>query len=202
MNRLRELRKKSNLTLKQLSTELGKYNFKISADALAKYERGDREPKIETWQKLANFFNVPVTYITGMSDIDSLKIYENFESWIKATAVDYSDSKGALVPYNEVKAFTRELTLKEFESLFKAVEHGDSVKNKEELENLCKKISSTAETADINFFTGSAFKLALKAKTGDGKAQKAYNQINKIINNYFGYDDEEEIYEIQGKDNK
>ena len=196
-NRLRKIREDKGLTLEEVGKGVG-----LATNTISRYETGKREPKLETWIKLAKFFNVPVTYITGMSDIDSLKTYENFESWIKSTAVDYSVSRGALVPHNEVKAFTRELTLKEFESLFKAVEHGDSVKNKEELENLCKKISSTAETADINFFTGSAFQLALKAKTGDGKAQKAYNQINKIINNYFGYDDEVEIYEIQGKDNK
>ena len=196
-NRLRKIREDKGLTLEEVGKGVG-----LATNTISRYETGKREPKLETWIKLAKFFNVPVTYITGMSDIDSLKTYENFESWIKSTAVDYSVSRGALVHHNEVKAFTRELTLKEFESLFKAVEHGDSVKNKEELENLCKKISSTAETADINFFTGSAFQLALKAKTGDGKAQKAYNQINKIINNYFGYDDEEEIYEIQGKDNK
>ena len=71
-----------------------------------------------------------------------------------------------------------------------------------ELEKLRDKISSSSEMSDVVFLTGSTFQLALKAKTGDGKAQKAYNQINKIINNYFGYDDEEEIYEIQGKDNK
>ncbi|NRO16930.1 helix-turn-helix transcriptional regulator [Lactobacillus helveticus] len=197
MNRIKELREHKGIGQKELAEKIG-----VTQQTISLYENSKREPKLATWQKLANFFNVPVTYIAGMSDIDSLKTYENFESWIKATAVDYSDSKGALVPYNEVKAFTRELTLKEFESLFKAVEHGDSVRNNKELENLRKKISSTAETADINFFTGSAFQLALKAKTGDGKAQKAYNQINKIINNYFGYDDEEKIYEIQGKDNK
>ena len=48
MNRIRECRKKKKLTLKQLSEELAKNNFKISADALGKYERGDREPKLET----------------------------------------------------------------------------------------------------------------------------------------------------------
>lgn len=68
MNRLRECRKNKNLTLRQLSKELGKRDFKISADALGKYERGDREPKLEAWIKLADFFNVPVSYIQGLSD--------------------------------------------------------------------------------------------------------------------------------------
>lgn len=68
MNRIRECRKKKKLTLKQLSEELAKHDFRISADALGKYERGDREPKLETWLKLANYFNVSVSYITGASN--------------------------------------------------------------------------------------------------------------------------------------
>ena len=60
MNRLRELRKEKKLTLKEVSSQLEQNNLKISPDALAKYERGDREPKLETCQKLADFFDVSV----------------------------------------------------------------------------------------------------------------------------------------------
>ena len=66
-NRLRELRHEKNLTLKEVSSQLEQNNLEISPDALAKYERGDREPKLETWQKLADFFNVPVDYLLGIS---------------------------------------------------------------------------------------------------------------------------------------
>lgn len=68
MNRIRECRQNKKLTLKQLSEELAKHDFNISADALGKYERGNREPKLETWMKLAEFFNVPMSYLTGVSD--------------------------------------------------------------------------------------------------------------------------------------
>lgn len=66
MNRLRELRKEKKLTLKEVSSQLEQNNLKISPDALAKYERGDREPKLETWQKLADFFGVSVPYLQGI----------------------------------------------------------------------------------------------------------------------------------------
>lgn len=67
MNKIRELRKEKNLTLDELSKELQeKENFKISSNALGKYERGLREPKLKTWQALANFFNVPVSYLQGL----------------------------------------------------------------------------------------------------------------------------------------
>lgn len=66
-NRLKELRHEKKLTLKEVSSQLEQNNLKISPDALAKYERGDREPKLETWQKLADFFNIPVDYLLGIS---------------------------------------------------------------------------------------------------------------------------------------
>lgn len=66
-NRLKEIRQEKKLTLKEVSSQLEQNNLKISPDALAKYERGDREPKLETWQKLADFFNVPVDYLLGIS---------------------------------------------------------------------------------------------------------------------------------------
>ncbi|MDK6503150.1 helix-turn-helix domain-containing protein [Lactobacillus crispatus] len=66
MNKLRKLRQNKNLTLNQLSNQLSKNGFNITSDALAKYERGNREPKLETWQKLANFFGVSVGYLQGI----------------------------------------------------------------------------------------------------------------------------------------
>lgn len=68
MNRLRELRKEKKLTLKEVSSQLEQNNLKISPDALAKYERGDREPKIETWETLASFFKVPPSYLMGLTN--------------------------------------------------------------------------------------------------------------------------------------
>lgn len=73
MNRIRECRKNKGLTLQQLSEELAKDNLTVSADALSKYERGDREPKLETWAELARFFQVPVSYLQG---VDYFNHYE------------------------------------------------------------------------------------------------------------------------------
>lgn len=63
MNRLRELRQKNNLTLKELGQKTGMAN-----NTLSQYETGKREPKLETWNKLAEYFNVPTSYLMGLSD--------------------------------------------------------------------------------------------------------------------------------------
>lgn len=69
-NRIKELRQKNNLTLKELNQQLKNTGFNISPDSLAKYERGDRNPKIEKWQELADFFGVSVPYLQGYAEIN------------------------------------------------------------------------------------------------------------------------------------
>ena len=69
MNRLRQFRKQKGLTLEELAKELQeKENLKIVPNGLGKYEREEREPKRETWVKLANYYNVPVAYLMGLPD--------------------------------------------------------------------------------------------------------------------------------------
>lgn len=73
-NRLRELRRSHGLTLKDTAEKVKEQEaLIITADALAKYERGDREPKIETWQKLADYYGVSVPYIQGEFDTKYLE---------------------------------------------------------------------------------------------------------------------------------
>lgn len=72
MNKIRELRKEKGLTLKELSNEL---NITIAPDTLGKYERGEREPKLITWEKLADYFGVSVPYLQGISKYRELTDY-------------------------------------------------------------------------------------------------------------------------------
>lgn len=61
MNRIKELRVEKHKTQKEIAEFLN-----ITEQALSYYERGLREPKLKTWQALANFFNVPVSYLQGL----------------------------------------------------------------------------------------------------------------------------------------
>lgn len=62
-NRIKELRQKNNLTLKELGQKVG-----LAINTISRYETGKREPKLETWQKLADYFNVSVSYLQGFTD--------------------------------------------------------------------------------------------------------------------------------------
>ena len=76
-NRLRELRRSHGLTLKDTAEKVKEQEaLIITADALAKYERGDREPKLEILQKLADFFKVSVPYLQGFDEHKSNRLKE------------------------------------------------------------------------------------------------------------------------------
>ena len=76
-NRLRELRESQGLTLKDTVKKMkDQESLTVTADALAKYERGDREPKLEVWQELARFFNVSVPYLQGLDEHKSNRLKE------------------------------------------------------------------------------------------------------------------------------
>ncbi|MFZ2354115.1 helix-turn-helix domain-containing protein [Paucilactobacillus nenjiangensis] len=68
-NRIKELRKEKGLTLDELSEAI-----KIPRATISRYENGNSEPKLETWQKLADYFDVIVGYIQGVSDIKRFDI--------------------------------------------------------------------------------------------------------------------------------
>ena len=63
-NRIKELRKEKNLTLKELGQKVGMAN-----NTLSQYETGKRESKLETWNKLAEYFNVPTSYLMGTDNL-------------------------------------------------------------------------------------------------------------------------------------
>lgn len=60
-NRLKELRLKHGYTLDDIESKTG-----IKRGTYSNYENHNTEPKIETWQKLADFFGVTVPYLQGL----------------------------------------------------------------------------------------------------------------------------------------
>lgn len=72
MNRIKEVRKKKGLSLQQVADAVG-----VGNNTISRYETGKREPKLETWQALANFFNVTVPYLQGIDDKTVIKKFSS-----------------------------------------------------------------------------------------------------------------------------
>ena len=60
-NRLKALRMEKDLTLDEIQNQTG-----IKRGTYSNYENGITEPKIDTWEKLANFWEVSVPYLQGL----------------------------------------------------------------------------------------------------------------------------------------
>ncbi|EEJ42675.1 MULTISPECIES: helix-turn-helix domain-containing protein [Leuconostoc] len=63
MNRLKELRLERELTLKYMELGTG-----IKRSTYSDYENGKSEPKLATWEILADYFNVTPQYLVGWVD--------------------------------------------------------------------------------------------------------------------------------------
>ena len=62
--RLKELRTSKDIS----QSEFGKI-LKLSKSSVNMYERGEREPGLETLEHIADYFNVDMDYLVGRSDI-------------------------------------------------------------------------------------------------------------------------------------
>lgn len=86
-NRIKEIRLKQHKTQKDLAKLLN-----VSEQAIAYYEKAMREPTLSTWLKLANYFNVPMSYLTGVSDDETgWDDWENNTGYSKETILKEID---------------------------------------------------------------------------------------------------------------
>ena len=65
-DRLRQLRTARDLSQMDFSKQIG-----VSKSSINMYERGEREPGLETLERIADYFNVDMDYLLGKSDIVS-----------------------------------------------------------------------------------------------------------------------------------
>ncbi|RDG17999.1 XRE family transcriptional regulator [Leuconostoc pseudomesenteroides] len=64
MDRLRELRKEQGMTQQKIADEM-----LITQRTLARYESGEREPRLPMVLDLADYFEVSIDYLVGRSDV-------------------------------------------------------------------------------------------------------------------------------------
>lgn len=62
-NRIREVRKQHNMTMKQLGIKIG-----VAESTISQYETGKRQPDNEALLRIGELFNVTVGYLLGAED--------------------------------------------------------------------------------------------------------------------------------------
>lgn len=128
-NRIRELRKEKGLSIDKMSEQLKKKGVNISPASISKYEREERKPKIDNWIKLADFFNVPISYLQGLSDhnyndreattrafLERNPDFAPLPDGVSLDDVDFSKSIG-LADVTDIDLQMRDSYLKQFQKL-------------------------------------------------------------------------------------
>lgn len=89
-NRLKQLRKESNLTQEELAQKISK-----TRSTIAGYETERKEPDYETLVLLAKYFNVSLDYLMGVSDVKNPYSEKNIEE-------EYKDEIEALEEFRQI----------------------------------------------------------------------------------------------------
>lgn len=94
MNRIRTIRKAKGLTMKQLGLAVG-----AAESTVSHWETNQREPDIDTLNKLAEYFNVSIDFLIGRSFEMTIPV----EKWHRSLQDDYSRANEFEKTYMEYK---------------------------------------------------------------------------------------------------
>lgn len=198
MNNLRKLRKQRKLTLddiqKQTQINRGTYN---------NYENGTTEPKLETWQALANFFNVSVEYLQGayskeeigklvqgrrLDDVKQEKgrLFLIFMPVTSETIENYLIAIG-VIPYDIPKEKDL-LTSEQINSINFWVENLELLYNDVVMQWLITKPSLDASKEDVLSAVNSAMNTVINASITSYNRYDVFNytyEMDKVVENHY-----------------
>lgn len=165
-NRLTELRKKRGYTLADVGKALG-----VGTNTISRYETGKREPKLETWQKLADFFGVSVQYLQGISDVP------NANSSLAAQTTE---------------VLLQSMNDRALDELVDQFSDNISADTKKELAGILKTQKAILSLKDSDSLDATGITSALqgyylviqRAIGGDKEAEKTFSEVNQIIDAY------------------
>ena len=180
MNRIKEIRQEKKLSQKDLAKKLN-----ISQQAISLYEKGDREPKLETWQKLADFFGVSVPYLQGISKVRDANAFDDFQKFLRSLSEIKKMPDKYSIEVNELLAFYAENDRRVFDLLgnvFLKLTRND--RTSKALKNAVKDISKNSDIQDIseiNAIMLDVFVILVQSQMDIKKSIKARKEIADII---------------------
>lgn len=186
-NRLKQVRLRQHKTQKDVATAIG-----VSDRAIAHYEKGIREPKLETWIKLADLFDVPVSYLQGVSNIPAKVTSEKFANIV--SKLDFETFKDETL---------KGLYEWRFEKLIQIInicfndddfddDDDDDFNNYSVKDELYKFLGNKSfdfeKTSNAYVLLTWCLEILIKGQTKDKKANIAFKQLEKVIDEYADFD--------------
>lgn len=151
-NRIKKLRLEKKISQQKLANEVG-----VTRQAISLFEKGERDPKLETWIKLAGYFNVSIPYLQGISkNKSSGKSFSKkgyyTDYWINQKKNIPKDKDNMMV---EMSAYLDQLDLNTFEELVSFFELAGRSEN---LSDKAKKLLNTIDDLkEIGYILDSTF---------------------------------------------
>lgn len=186
MNRIKEVREQKGFSQSDVAKNLG-----ITRQAVSLYEKGRREPKLETWQKLADFFGVSVPYLQGISDIEDIDFFSSFDNFYSNLEKVGDKVK---VPIDDMLALYRTLKSKLFLKITESILNGQNEHLSENGLKEYRKIAysldekNLADIGELNNVVTDIYLIMLNAMQGKKKDKDTRKKIRKILNDYEGID--------------
>lgn len=166
-NRIKELRKEKGLSQKEFAKAFNEFSKddddvkSISYATVSRWENGENEPKFATWFTLAAFFNVPISYLMGITN----------ERNISGKTID--EVLARIYDQDSLIYLTLEDTIKPF-------------LNEEETQKLEKKDINPDDIKEFSELIKKLFVLFIDSKAGkDKNALDVYQTVNRLAQNYF-----------------
>lgn len=156
-NKIADLRKEKKLTLVALGKAVG-----MRDNTISQYETGKREPKLETWKKLADFFDVSVEYLQGTSQ------YRNLDALRDAFITSQMDFIKSPRGDSEINRETRNKIWNEL----------NSAETAKEKEQAFQQISSIIENSP---FSWDFIKVAMKTISNDKLTSETKSELSAIL---------------------
>lgn len=161
-NRIKELRGELGLSIRKLSNNLKEKGIPLSPDSISKYERGERMPKIENWQKLADYFGVTVGYLQGKGVtpdemlnfiVDMFNINRTVINPINKTRIDKREIYYVLQIYLDIEAIKKISTAIPLESHYANIKYTYTpIVDKYELEDIFRNNRHIFRGSDLDNF--------------------------------------------------
>ena len=176
---LKELRKKKKLSQAKLAKETG-----LTRQAISLYEIGKREPKLETWVTLADFFDVPVSYLQGLSEINyrdenALRQRFNSSDLAKSIGLKLGEKDKGFIEVSELQLMQRDETLTSISRLKKVLfQEISSISSEEQYKQLSNKFDELSEKQANTLLFEMTMIFVLSLQDGNEKIKDLLYQIS------------------------
>lgn len=184
-NRIKELRLKKGISQQKLADNVG-----VTRQAVSLFEKGDRDPKLETWIKLADYFGVSVSYLKGISkykaDPSNFGQLDDFQNFIENVADGKKENGDLLFTEetwkNEISQYMSQQNFEEFKkmvSFFNSLSYSDITQDK--VDKVINNLNGIHEVNQITEPTFYFFEACIDGVSGDKEKMELVEEFNNKL---------------------